>query len=385
MPLHIDGPEAGRLSQTIENAFPTMFALQETLASRLNDNIQNHAGFGAQYPEIRFNLIQHYNARYHIDQLVTALLEARPNNARLVEFAWRHNLAYRPPQAEAELTSATGGLERMLDPSRGFTDMGALLNKLGSIVNATCQITVPTWNGKEYGTGFLIGNRSVLTNWHVVEHVGAANRQDVTFLFDYRTGRDGKTVAGGTEYRLRNHDTEWLVAHSPYHPADTRAEPFDQRLISTRPGDYLDFAVVRLEGEPGTKLIQNQPRKFLSLSGAVDDPAGYAAGVAEMFIIQHPYDEDENKVLPLQMDWNKPAVRGLNADKTRVLYDVNTRPGSSGSPCFNGHLELIALHHAGGRDWPEEAGYLYNQGIPIGLIRKALKPYLEELESDYVG
>jgi V8-like Glu-specific endopeptidase len=373
MPLHIDGPEAGRLSQIIENAFPTMFELQATLASKLNDNIQNHAGFGAQFPEIRFNLIQHYNARYHIDKLVSALFEERPNNALLAGFAVRHNVV---PGADAQLVSTAGGLEKMLDPKRGFKPVHMLLTRLGTLVNSICQITVPTPKGEEYGTGFLIGHRWVLTNWHVVENVTSANRNDVKVLFDFRTGDDGKTATGGTPYSL---DTEWLVAHSPYHEDDKKADPLPQRLASTRQGDFLDFAVIRLDKEAGRKLVRGKPRGFLRLSEPVDNPAA----AAEMFIFQHPYDKGSQKVLPQQ--WDNSAVLGLNADGTRVLYDVNTAPGSSGSPCLNGRLELIALHHAGAKDWPEETKYLYNQGVPIGLIRKALKPYLEELEKDEVG
>ena len=74
----------------------------------------------------------------------------------------------------------------------------------------------------------------------------------------------------------------------------------------------------------------------------------------------------------MQLDWEKPAIRGLDANGTRVTCDVNTRPGSSGSPCFNAKLELIALHHAGGKDWPANVEYLYNQGIPIGRIRELM-------------
>lgn len=59
---------------------------------------------------------------------------------------------------------------------------------------------------------------------------------------------------------------------------------------------------------------------------------------------------------------------GVNANGTRVLYNVNTQPGSSGAPCFNAKLELATLHHAGGSDWPAAANYLYNQGIPMGKI-----------------
>jgi hypothetical protein len=50
------------------------------------------------------------------------------------------------------------------------------------------------------------------------------------------------------------------------------------------------------------------------------------------------------------------------------LYNVNTEPGSSGWPCFNSKLDLTALHHADGKDWPAAANYLYNQGVPICQI-----------------
>jgi V8-like Glu-specific endopeptidase len=73
------------------------------------------------------------------------------------------------------------------------------------------------------------------------------------------------------------------------------------------------------------------------------------------------------------MDWDKPAILGLNANRTRVLYNVNTQAGSSGAPCFNAKLELIALHHAGGKDWPAAGNYLFNQGIPLVQISRMLR------------
>jgi hypothetical protein len=89
------------------------------------------------------------------------------------------------------------------------------------------------------------------------------------------------------------------------------------------------------------------------------------------FIFQHPFED--GYVKPLQIDWEKPAILGVNKNNTRVFYNVNTRRGSSGSPCFNAKLELIALHHAGGKDWPAGQNYLYNQGIPIGKIYSLLE------------
>ena len=52
---------------------------------------------------------------------------------------------------------------------------------------------------------------------------------------------------------------------------------------------------------------------------------------------------------------------------TRLRYNVNTAPGSSGAPVFNRLLELVAIHHVG-KDWPT-VQMPYNQGIPVDVIR----------------
>src|SRR5262249_51408451 len=155
MSLHISGPESGKLSEALESAFPNPMVLQQALLVKLDDNIFNYAGFGAQYPEIRFHAIQQYNARYQIDKLVAALLEHNPTNENLLEFAWRHQILKRPAGANGQRGPEDSSLERMLDPMRGFTDVGAFLRRLGQIVNCTCQITVPMAGGTEYGSGFL--------------------------------------------------------------------------------------------------------------------------------------------------------------------------------------------------------------------------------------
>jgi hypothetical protein len=369
MALNINGPESGKLSAAIESAYPAPMLLQQVLGIKLNDNIFNYAGFGAQYPEIRFNTIQQYNARYQIDKLVNALLEDNPTNERLVEFAVRHQILKGPASENA--------LERMLDPVRGFSDAGALLHRLGSIVHCTCHITVTTDVGNEYGTGILIGDETVLTNWHVVERVTSANRKNVRLLFDYCTGPDGKVLADAVPCGLVDSD-EWLIDFSPYHKDDLIARSIEENVVSQRPEDHLDYAVLRVAGSPGSKPIGAKaapgaaPRGHLKLQEAnTDDAANFAKAASAMFIFQHPYENGQS--LPLQYDWNKPAILGVNQNQTRVFYDINTRPGSSGSPCFNAKLELVALHHAGGKDWPKPKEYLYNQGIPISKVRGLLE------------
>ena len=378
MPLHIDGPQMGVLSDAIESAFPVPTVLQQVFQYKLNDSIWNYAGMAAQYPEIRFNLVQQYNARYHIDKLVVALLEYNSDNGKLLEFAWRHQLLKRPPGSGGARAVGDDSLERMLDPARGFTDAGAFLRRVGQIVNCICRVAVPRDAGSEYGTGFLVGDETVLTNYHVVEHAikktDGADRKNVRLLFDYRTDPDGQTVSPGVEYKLVDDEGGWLIDARPYDPADLTARPIAENVALDRPADHLDYALLRVAGQPGKQQIGNKQvqngaiRGNLPLPGAGRDYTDdFDGGKAAVFIFQHPRAE------PLRLDWEKPAILGVNQNQTRVLYSVNTLGGSSGSPCFNAKLELIALHHAGGKDWPAESRYLYNQGIPIGKIRDLLQ------------
>ncbi len=370
MSLRIEGPEWATLSAAIENAFNPA-TLQQVLKFKLNENIYSYDE-GKGYNQTRYKLIEAYNGRHQIDKLVAALLEHVPDNGDLLNIAWRHQILKRPASSNGSHGPADDSLERMLDPQRGFTDAGAMLQRLGQVVNCVCQITVPVPKGIEYGTGFLIGDSTVLTNWHVVEHVNNDNRKSVRFLFDYRTGPDGKEIAASMASKLLDHDTNWLIDHSTYHADDARPASMEIALAATRPSDHLDYAVLRLADAPGSKPVGaksvngGQPRGFLSLQEAATDPADFEMAKAALFIFQHPFEN--GKSLPLQVDWNKPAILGVNANETRVLYDVNTLGGSSGSPCFNAKLELIALHHAGGKDWPAANMYRFNQGIPIRKI-----------------
>jgi hypothetical protein len=373
MSLHINGPQSGELSAAIESAFPSPMILQQVIGFKLDDNIFNYAGFAAQYPEIRFQLILQYNARYQIDKLVHALLEQNPTNAELLKFAWKHQILARPSGSNNSYSPEDDSLERMLDPVRGFIDPMAFLRRFGQITKCVCRVSVPSDAGIEYGTGFLIGDETVITNYHVmkavIEKAPGASRSKVRFLFDYHTGPDGQTISSGVEYRLIDDDSGWLIDSSPYHSVDTVVRQLADNLAIDRPADHLDYAVLRLADKPGTNRLGQKPTTDGEVRGHLVLPNDseerfkddFNVGKSAVFIFQHPSKQ------PLLLDLG--VVLGVNGNRTRALYAVNTQHGSSGSPCFNTKLELIALHHAGGKDWPAGVEYLYNQGIPIGRIR----------------
>jgi hypothetical protein len=138
--------------------------------------------------------------------------------------------------------------------------------------------------------------------------------------------------------------------------------------------DNLDYAILRVADEPGSKPVgiggsaQAEPRGCLSLDQVIELPTDAQSAI---WCFQHPCEDGQS--LPQQVDWNKPSLLGGDAKNSRVWYDINTRKGSSGSPILANKLQLCALHHAGGRDWPAPGPYRYNRGIPLTAIRDRLE------------
>lgn len=376
MSLNINGPEIGQLSKALQSAIDGVMLFERVLKYKLDMNVSDLASLYLPYPDILFSVIRHYNSRYEIDKFVLAMLEYNPSNERLLEFAWKKRIL----QPHGQLASGSDqpeSLERFLEPVRGFADPIAFLNRFAQITRCVCRISAPTDRGFTCGTGLLIGDGTVLTNYHVLQSLiqpaSALDRSTVEFLFDFHTDKDGKTITPGVPFKLATGD-QWLIDASPFDVSDQKVRTVAENIALERPTDKLDYAIVRLSDSPGALPLGErnemgaQNRGCIPLPGDADKRFDTDFdNKAAIFIFQHPQS------LPLRMDWEKPAILGVNSNRTRIMYNVNTQPGSSGSPCFNSRLELTALHHAGGKDWPSAGEYLYNQGIPIWQIYQALQ------------
>lgn len=185
-----------------------------------------------------------------------------------------------------------------------------------------------------------------MTNYHVVNSAiaGPVPSSKVAVRFDYKKTL-AKTVNPGTVCKLAQ---IWLLDSSEPGP---RAEPSPQQL---------DYAILQLEATPPAP--NDSPRGFYQIGDrplpVENDP---------LFIMQHP----STRATELAMD-TKAVLRHNNA-KTRIHYRTNTESGSSGSPCFTPHFDLVALHHSGDPDFDPAHKPTYNQGIPIGAIAALLK------------
>lgn len=152
--------------------------------------------------------------------------------------------------------------------------------------------------GRNFGTGFLISPRLVLTCHSVVPDEDTA--KESAFELDYQRDEDGA---------FRRVTTVRLDPQA-YFVADKA----------------LDLAIVALATE-----LKDRP-----VIGLTDAEGGSVGQRVSLF--HHPRGG------PLQLSLRAGAVLAVYDDV--VHHDANTEPGSSGGPLLDQNLRLIGVHHA---------------------------------------
>lgn len=359
--MELSGQQIRELKEALLNAF-TVDTFQMMFKERLNRDLFHIAPVNANFSKILFDTIDAANREGWIDDLITRAREANPKNSKLYSFAQAIGLTSTTTQQFQQL-------ERLVRASNQFLDSNQWLTSLSRIENQVCRIEIETDQGKTlYGTGFLISSNTLITNYHVMEAVilgeagqttedgFSAKSSNVKCRFDYKR-LGNKVLNPGTVYQL---DSNWQIDISPNLPLD--------QLPS---GEYLDYAIIRLAGDPGNEFVASKNASSGENRGWIKLPENIANDDflpnSPLFIMQHP----QGQPLKLALDTN--AIIGLTNDKTRLRYRTNTEPGSSGSPCFNQKLELIALHHSGDPNFDYDYKPTYNEGIPFSAITALLK------------
>jgi hypothetical protein len=254
------------------------------------------------------------------------------------------------PQADESTNALLPGLQRNVKPYLAKLDIRVWAERLIKIERRVCRVEL---EGEALGTGFLVGPDTVLTNWHVFEAAkNAGNLAKLGCRFDYEVLSDGTTQAGQLVL-LAGADA---LGTSPYSPGEQAGQPDDPLPTA----EQLDYALLRLATRVGDQQVDGAARGWITLPKAVLP----LAADAPILIVQHP----EGSPMKLAMDTQ--AVVGLNGNGTRIRYRTNTEPGSSGSPVFSMDWDLVALHHYGD---PKYLNPLFNQGVPIELIRQRIE------------
>lgn len=193
------------------------------------------------------------------------------------------------------------------------------------------------------GTGFLVAPGVILTNHHVLPNIQIARRTTAHANYEANPPADSAGRAAVVDL-----DPDGLFVTN---------KELDFSFCAVKGLEYLGF--VPLERD--------------SLSVVPSDSVN---------IIQHP--RGRHKEVALQDN------HVVKVDNLIIQYCCDTEPGSSGSPVFNNHWHLVALHHAsvvvddkdGGQSecGSEEENRFLNEGIRLSAIAVWLETAAADLD-----
>ncbi|MEO8496474.1 MAG: AAA-like domain-containing protein [Planctomycetota bacterium] len=218
------------------------------------------------------------------------------------------------------------GLEKRVSGAGDFT--AARYVDLGPRAS---RCVARVWHDDGPASGVLLPGNWFLTNHHVLPTKETAKA--AVIQFNYERLSDGKFAP----------------------TKDFHFDP-DAGFHTSPVSDGDDWTVVKLKGDANAEL------GFVALAEATPILNEIVS------IIQHP-DAGPKQVA------QGAIIEVLDAPRRRIRYRVNTLPGSSGSPVFNAHWQVVGLHHSSATTRDKQTGELVecNEGIHIAAVLDGLK------------
>lgn len=298
-------------------------------------------------------VLQYFRNRDQLIDVVAAARARRPKNETIAAIAEKLGLTVTGPRYDDTPPGESSyPLEKMVRHNVEFIDPAAFRERLGALERQVCWIALPGGGG---GTGFLVGPDLVVSNYHVMEEAkeNPSLAPDVRVRFDFKQTTDGQPVLRSKVVECRLAEKHWWIEGRPPSSKDWDAKLGDAGM------NELDYVLLRLacpigEIPVGGDTVDHtaEPRGWIDTS-----EIGIAPEVGEqIFLLQHPDGE------PLRLSVG--TITEYNGNKSRIRYNANTKDGSSGSPCFNAKLQLVALHHAHDTQQPPR----WNQAVPFEAI-----------------
>jgi endonuclease G len=274
--------------------------------------------------------------------------ERRPNNAVRSDLRFQIRKSLIEPDR-----SDPNGYERVL----GISDLLSVnfLSRAEKAARAVCKITIPMAGGAMSGTGFLVGKRLLLTNYHVLDSIDAAAQASIEFECEHDV--DG-ALRPSVKFNLAEGDLFF-------------------------PCSELDFTLVAVAplSETGVPIERYGYLPLIPLSGK---------GVhgERVTIVQHPGGQPKQIAIHSSRIIELPRADHPDLNVTDFIhYTTDTEPGSSGAPVFNDQWQVVALHHkavpapgsqisgthsSGPVDY-ESVEWIANEGVRVSAIFQKLQ------------
>lgn len=323
----VDSYDLSELTQAIR------FEWGEVLANRINTQQPNFT--------VAADLLSWTERKGRTIDLLGVLYRRAPDNPKMKGLAKEFDLIVsRPPKPTS--------LQSLVNTRSRFIGYDRFLRRYTQIGGRVCKILSPN----RTGTGTLVGNNLVLTNFHVLEEIFFAPKlaRSVRFHFSYPTNGVSQNL-DILECALAK-ESEWHLKESSYSESDISGE-------GSPDPNKLDYALVKLDKNVGDEGLPNGVKRGWFNLEDIDPIVGSGDFIV---VAQHP------KGIDLQVAWGQIT----EAQLLRLRHDATTDEGSSGALCFNTDLEPFGLHHA---TEPAIQGTSprYNQCIPLRLVAADLK------------
>ena len=344
------------LDEVIVSVTPAfnVLELRQLIARHLNRDMDEFASQAGGKTLVFTEALDFVNRHDELSRLVAAARAERPTNIRLMKAEQRLGLSASSRVVAVGKTAiaAQGNLEAQVQALAQQVDIATFLDRVARAEPRVCRIAIPLPGKIGYGTGFLVGNDRVLTNWHVAALIQQANVSpaSVRLRFGYKKDAQGIEINSGRVYALASSAP---LASLPYAPGDSAPGGREAQA------GELDYALLTVSGSPGTDSALQNPvlggaaRGFMDLNSVQPLPTQNLG----VFVLGHPSHEP--------MAISSGRVLSIAASGLRMRHDAYTLNGSSGSPVFDANFNLVALHHAGE---PGSGPAQYNQAVPLALV-----------------
>ncbi|MBP2330140.1 V8-like Glu-specific endopeptidase [Kibdelosporangium banguiense] len=293
---------------------PRVRSLRDTVASALfrhDDVVDVARAAGIEPSELNLNqparrlwtdLFDHAAGKQALPRLLTLATDRVPAlQVRIDELLSEVPLVEAPePEEPAWKGFTPDGRERQIVEGQDTLLDVVFLEQGVHCARAVCRLSVAIGRDFFHGTGFRIGERTLLTNHHV--------------LHDWTTGQRATWVRAEFGFEI---DITGQVRQPSLVDCD---------ITSIQGSRADDFAIITTN-DP---IPSDAPILPLTTGATVnaDD---------RVYIVQHPQG------LPKKIAMLHNLVR--HADAQVVQYWTDTEQGSSGSPVFDEQWRVVALHH----------------------------------------
>ncbi|XP_069001662.1 serine protease FAM111A-like [Embiotoca jacksoni] len=227
-----------------------------------------------------------------------------------------------------------------------------MMKKLMQLSNSVCQVRI---NGSAAGSGFLFFGSFVLTNAHVIKSVYESRRQldaKVTVHFSFeclKTVREEIEVEEvvGYEYARDVSSRDWALLK-------IRANQTLPAGLLTYFGSLPQNGGICIIGHPGGGVKKIDPCLIVTSENCLQ-------------VVERHYNENQENIQLITSKFFDGVAISVQQNVNVLTYESCFYEGSSGSPVFDKHCNVVAMH-TGGYLYEDKTRSVIEYGQPLSAI-----------------